>query len=174
MPLNPSLIPFLLSSDLTSCHYLLPDGRTIKESSKGAQNGDLLDRQPREFVTLRILDFSEDNDQQSDNSSEHTSATLEAGSLPESFTICSAFKVKAWTTEFSSAHLFVVPDDLGAKWADINLFAADSHTEYQVSLGVVFFVRKVETAFFPHQWIRACLSLDSVAGKVTLVEEGQG
>ena len=35
------------------------------------------------------------------------------------------------------------------------------------------FVKRVEAVFFPLQWSRACLSLDSVASKVTLVVDGQ-
>ena len=49
---------------------------------------------------LKVLDFSADNDHEPDINGDYTSATLEAGSLPESFTICSAFMVEAWTTEF--------------------------------------------------------------------------
>ena len=37
---------------------------------------------------LKVLDFSADNDHEPDSNGEYTSATLEAGPLPESFTIC--------------------------------------------------------------------------------------
>ena len=42
---------------------------------------------------LKVLDFSADNDHEPDSNGEYTSATIEAGPLPESFTICSAFMV---------------------------------------------------------------------------------
>ena len=51
---------------------------------------------------LKVLDFSTDNDNEPDSNGEYTSATLEAGPIPESFTICSAMMVKAWTIEFSA------------------------------------------------------------------------
>ena len=48
---------------------------------------------------FKILDFSKDNDHEPDNG-EYTGATLRAGPLPESFTVCSAFMVEAWHTSF--------------------------------------------------------------------------
>jgi hypothetical protein len=39
--------------------------------------------------SLKVLDLSDDNDQEPDSNGEYTSATLKAGFLPESFTICS-------------------------------------------------------------------------------------
>ena len=121
---------------------------------------------------MKVLDFSADNDHQPDSNGEFTSATLDAGALPESFTICSAFMVEAWI-EFQSAPMFVLPGVDGGNWGQINLFAAKSYTEYDVYLGPVFFVKQTETVFFPLQWTRACLSLDSDAGKVILVVDGQ-
>ena len=38
----------------------------------------------------KVFDFSSDNDHEPDNNGEYTSATLDAGPLPQSFTICSA------------------------------------------------------------------------------------
>ena len=66
---------------------------------------------------LKVLDFSADNDQQPDSNGEYTGATLEAGPLPESLTICSALMVEAWTTEIVSAYMFSLLDDtvLGKK-----------------------------------------------------------
>ena len=42
---------------------------------------------------MNVLDFSTDNDQWPDSNGEYTSAILEAGPLPRSLTICSAFMV---------------------------------------------------------------------------------
>ena len=58
-------------------------------------------------------------------------------------------------------------------WGSISLYAADSYTEYAVKLGPVYFDKQTESKFFPLQWRRVCLSLDSVAGKVRLVVDGQ-
>ena len=138
------------------------------------------DRQQRSFGSqgkpekmLKVLDFSADIDHEPDSNGEYTSATLDAGPLPESFTICSAFMVEAWTTEFSSADMFVLLDNDGDQWLRIHLFAAPSYTEYRVHLGPFVFINQTDTVFFVLQWTRACLSLNSVAGKVTLVVDGQ-
>ena len=98
---------------------------------------------------LNVLDFSADNDQEPDSNGEYTGATLEAGPLPESFTICSALMVEAWYTEFNSADMFVLFDNDGDRWAKINLYAASSYTEYDVRLGPFFFSFQTETVFFP-------------------------
>ena len=121
----------------------------------------------------KVFDFSADNDQESDSNGEYTSATLDAGALPESFTICSAIMVEAWTTVFSSAHIFRLLDVDGDGWGYVELYAATSYTQYNVKLGPVNFVKQTEAVFFPLQWSRACLSLDSKASKVRLVVDGQ-
>ena len=135
------------------------------------------DRKQRSFDSqgnpenmLKVLDFSADNDHEPDSNGEYTSATLEAGPLPTSFTICSAFMVEAWTTEFTSAFMFSLHDNDGYKWGRINLFAASSYTEYDVWLGAVSFINQTETVFFPLQWSRACLSLDSVIEVASVIE----
>ena len=79
---------------------------------------------------LKVLDFSADNDQNPDSNGELTGATLNAGFLPESFTICSAIMVDTWTTEFSSAYMFTLLDNDGYAWGEIGVTAADSFTEY--------------------------------------------
>ena len=119
---------------------------------------------------LKVLDFSADNDQQPDSNGEYTGATLEAGSLPESFTICSAIMVDAWTTK-PSALIFVPLNNDGYLWGHVFLYAASSYTEYTVWLGPVSFTKQTETVFFPLQWTRVCLSVDS--NKVMLVVDGQ-
>ena len=90
---------------------------------------------------MKVLDFSADNDHEPDSNGEYTSATLEAGPLPESFIICSAFMVEAWTTDFSEAVLFTLLDNNGITWANINLYATPSSTEYEVHFGLVFYIK---------------------------------
>ena len=126
-----------------------------------------------EPTMLKVLDFSADNDQEPDSNGEFTSATLKAGFLPESFTICSAMMVDAWTTVFTSSDMFTLLDTDGDSWVYIDLFAARSYTEYQVNFGPVVFFKKTEAVFFPLQWARACLSLDSITSKVRVVVDGQ-
>ena len=71
--------------------------------------------------SLKVLDFSADNDHKPDSNGEYTSATLDAGALPESFTICSAIMVDAWTTEFTAADMFQLLDVYGDRWGYIEL-----------------------------------------------------
>merc|ERR1711974_258945 len=121
---------------------------------------------------LKVFDFSADNDHGPDSNGEYTSATLNAGPLPESFTVCSAIMVDAWTTDFTTASMFELLDSDGDGWGSIQLSALD-YTEYTVNLGPLSIVGQIEAMFFPLQWTRACLSLDSIAGKVRLVADGQ-
>ena len=74
----------------------------------------------------KILDFSADNDQEPDSNGEYIGATLEAGPLPESFTICSAFMVEAWTTVFVSANMLTLRNINGNVWGRIFLYATPS------------------------------------------------
>ena len=54
---------------------------------------------------------------------------------------------------------------------EISLRGSSSYTEYDVTFGPVAFTKRTETVFFPLQWTRVCLSVDS--NKVTLVVDGQ-
>ena len=124
---------------------------------------------------MKILDFEVDSDQEPDLNGEYTSATLKAGTLPESFTICLGFTVQAWNSVYAGAKIFQLLDAYahGKSWGFLMLYAGISYTEYIVSLGPSIFSRQKNASFFPLQWTRACLSLNLVAGKVTLVVDGQ-
>ena len=165
---------------------LHPADRTTRRPGKGEQmeEGKAFtrnpDRQQRSVDSqgnpkemLRVFDFSEDVDRKPDSNGEYTSATLEAVPLPESFTICSAVMVEAWTTVFSEADMFTLLSNDGDEWGYTNLYAGNLYTEYYVQLGPVFFTKQTQTVFFPLQWSRVCLSLDSVKSKVVLVADGQ-
>ena len=125
---------------------------------------------------MKVLDFSTDIDQEPDSNGEFTGATLKAGFLPESFTICLSIMVDAWTTSFSAADMFRLLGVHGYTWGMINLYAATtapSYTEYEIWLGPLEITKTIPTVFFPLQWARACLSLDSIASKVRVVVDGQ-
>ena len=111
---------------------------------------------------LKVLDFSADNDQEPDSNGEYTEATLNVGALPKSFTICSAIMVDAWLNS-TAAIMFVLLDVHGDAWGWINLWAANSYTEYEAYVGPAFLLKQTEVLFFPLQWTRACLSLDLIA-----------
>ena len=87
---------------------------------------------PRCVSKLKVLDFSADNDHEPDSNGEFTSATLEAGFLPQSFTICSAFMTDAWVSAFSaSSNMFTLVDVDGNTWGRIKLYVASSkYTQY--------------------------------------------
>jgi hypothetical protein len=126
--------------------------------------------------TINVLDFSLDTDHMPDSGGEYTHASLlrdPKGDLPPAFTICSAFMVKAWTTEFSSAYLFQLNGADGSRWGYVQLWAASSFTKFDIELGGER-ITATDTApmMFPHQWTRACLSLDPGSGRVRLVVDG--
>ena len=81
--------------------------------------------------------------------------------------------IEAWTTDFTAADMFRLLDDYGYTWGRIYLYAASSFTQYKVWLGPLETIETIPTVFFPLQWTRACLSLDSIASKVRLVVDGQ-
>ena len=147
----------------------------MKEWSALARNRDRQQRSATDSQDkmLKVLDFSADNDQKPDINGEYTSTAMEAGSLPESFTICLAFRIESWADSVAAAHMFSLLDNDGYKWEHLAIYATSTHTEYEVWLGPVHIINQTETVFFPLQWSRACLSLDSVASKVALVVDGQ-
>ena len=120
---------------------------------------------------LKVLDFAADNDCE-DNDGEWTGASLNAGSLPESFTICSSYMTEAWLGEFTSSDMFGLMDEDGDPWGKIASYASEAHTEYDITIGPVSWIKNIEVTFMPFTWTRGCLSLDSVAKKVRAVVDG--
>ena len=123
---------------------------------------------------LMVLSFADDNDNEADGNGEFTSATLERENLPGSFTICSAFMVDAWTTDFWSIDVFhILKDDGKSRWGYVRLYAAPRYTEYFVKIGPADFTIQVDVLFFPLQWTRMCLSLDLSTARIRLITDGQ-
>ena len=120
-----------------------------------------------------VVDFSEDIDGEPDSSGEFTSASLSKPDMPRDFTICAAFMVQAWTTDFTSAHLFQLRSVDNELWAYFNLYSRASSTTFTVKLGELQFVTAMNPVLFPLTWTRACLSLDTISGKVGVVVNGQ-
>ncbi len=108
----------------------------------------------------RVLDFSADNDGLPDNVGEYTSATLEIPSLPESFTVCSAFMVDAWNSS-ASARMFTLFDvNFNEDWLVVMLSTTHSSREYYVRVNEDWYnFQDKQRGFFPLQWTRVCLSL---------------
>ena len=88
----------------------------------------------------KFLDFLADDDHEPDSNS----ATLEAGPLPESFTICPAFMVEAWITEFVSAKMFKILDNRKGSFGSINLVVSPFYTQDKVRLDQGRFVHTAQ------------------------------
>jgi hypothetical protein len=126
--------------------------------------------------TIKVLDFSLDNDHEMDSEWEYTHASLRNPmlNLPPAFTICSAFMVEAWTTEFQKAFMFQLNGVNGVSWGYVRLWAAETYTQFYIGIGTDYTGSAAGTAagreeitatdtapvMFPLQWTRACLSLD--------------
>ena len=100
--------------------------------------------------SMKVLDFSADNDNKPDSDGEYTSATLEGGALPESFTICMAFMLDAWSTSSISARMFVMLDpDFRDEYGSVSI---DSNSYYTVEFGnMKTGIRQSGTLYFPLQ-----------------------
>ena len=133
----------------------------------------------------KVFDFHADNDRRPDSNWEYTTATLNAGPLPESFTVCSAIMTEAWRSADNSAPMVCLwgNGDMvlgeGNSWATVDMYATPEYTVYEVLVKASYgndypILRATSPAVvYPLQWTRACLSLDSNASKMRLVVDGQ-
>ena len=121
----------------------------------------------------KALDFSLDNDCDPDENNSYTHVSLQKENLPSSFTICTAFMIEAWT-EYTDAVLFGLRDEQGQNWLRVEIFAADSYTEFSFHFeDSPTFAAPAEFLFYPLQWTRVCLSQDSNTSEVRLVVDGE-
>ena len=124
---------------------------------------------------IKALDFSLDNDRKADSDGSYTHASLKKEDfLPPSFTVCAAYMVEAWNTDFSASEIFALKTPEGVTWAYVHLYCAGDYTEYKVDVGPkIKMAPTVPDLLFPLRWTRVCLALDSGAGKVSLVVDGE-
>ena len=122
-------------------------------------------------VTL-VLDVSDDVDHLPDATGEYTGAWLTKPGMPPDFTLCGAYLPRAWITSFTAADLFQLTCRDGKVWGQLHMYAAKTYTDYQLTLGDVWFSVKTPTVWFPLSWTRVCLSLDTKSGTVVLVING--
>ena len=122
---------------------------------------------------MKILDISADQDSEPDSKGEYTGAHIDTGPLPKTFTVCSAFSAKAWTGDYSGGDFFTMNTNEGYRWGYINLWAATMYSEIEVKLGPAFYTRLHPRILFPLEWMHACLAVDLVASKVSLVVDGE-
>ena len=103
----------------------------------------------------------------------YTHAFLKRENFPPSFTLCTAFRVDAWT-EYMSAKLFVLRDNRGEVWNWANIFAATSYTEFSFQFeDSTRFSGLSKILSYPLQWTRICLSKDSDTSQARLVVDGE-
>ena len=121
----------------------------------------------------KVLDLSLDVDHAPDSNGSYTHAALVKEDLPRSLTICSAYMVEAWTTAYSAARMWMLRDDEGSEWGTVIIYAAADYTEYGFYLGPTNLIATTPTLYFPLQWTRACVSLDTDSAMVRLVVDGQ-
>ena len=122
--------------------------------------------------SLNALDFSMDNDRKADDNNSYTHASIEKKNLPISFTICTSFMVERWAF-YPNAHLFLLLDDEDQNWLWVRMYAAEDQTEFTIYLSGIQFEVTTATLYFPLDWIRVCVSLDSMMSVLRFVVEGE-
>ena len=123
--------------------------------------------------SLKVLDFSLDNDWEPDLNDTYTYASILKENFPSSFTICTAFMVEWWGM-YQNSPLFRLLDDFGKnkKWLYVEVDAAPTHTGYTVVFSGIQFAATSPSIFFRFQWTRLCLSFNTSTSMVTLVVDG--
>ena len=122
---------------------------------------------------LKALDFSLDNDGRTDEKTRYTHASLRKENLPLSFTICTAFMVKSWTS-YQNARLFVLRDDNGHVWLWVEIAAMTTYTEFSFQFeDSPRILTRSELLFYPLQWTRVCLSRDSNTSLARMIVDGE-
>ena len=69
--------------------------------------------------------------------------------------------------------MFTLLDDNNDLWWYINLQPASTYTQFEANIGPAEIMKVTKALLFPHTWTRLCLSVDSMASKMTLVVDGQ-
>ena len=122
---------------------------------------------------IKVIDFSADNDDKADSNGEYTSASINAGAMPLSFTICSAFTVEAWSSK-SYESMIISLLDAKRTWAYVKMQKTSDEVYFLVYYGIdVQLHASTPFYFFPMKWLRFCVSLDSEKREVVLVVDGQ-
>ena len=122
-----------------------------------------------------VLDFSSDSDDKRDSNGHLTSASLNVGPFPKSFTICSAFRVMRWNNYDQRAPIFALQGHRSAlfSWGHISVRPTGGYTEFTTRFGTFTKMQwQSEKLLFPLQWTQFCASLAS-GSNWTLVVDGQ-
>ena len=123
---------------------------------------------------IKVIDVSDDDDQEPDGVGEYTGASLTKPGMPADFTVCGAFRTEAWTTPFQSALLFQLNKQDGIKWGYISMIALETETVYDIGFGnMKKHELKTGKLYFPFEWVRVCASLETALGELVLVVDGR-
>ena len=110
-----------------------------------------------------MLDFSLDNDNAVDSNEAYTSATLKKNDMPPSFTICAAYMIEAWPTDFTEAFMFVLQGkafgygygahspESAFDYGYVSMYAAPDYTEYKARFGFVRVRANIAAVYIPLQ-----------------------
>ena len=123
---------------------------------------------------LKALDVSPDITKKK---GDITFASLEKNSLPASFTICTSFMVEQWDVKsrtYAALYQLRQKKEKGALWHNLMIYAHKRDTVFQILInGKRSQITATSKLYFPLQWTRVCLSLDSHNSKVILVVDGE-
>ena len=164
-PVEPGISPFSSQEKGDREHGL--DGDTYPHPAITA-------RQPKQdddaAKLIKVIDVNDDVD----FAAPYTYAHLKKPEMPDDFTVCGAFKVGAWTIKFGSAYLYQMNTIDGNIWSFIQALAGQGYTEFNIRFGEVYFDSKLDDVnWFPRDWQRFCLSLDTLANRVVFVMNGE-
>ena len=176
------MLLFIPTSCLLLLLCLLPasDGRapSTLQGDEQLDREDQVARTPKEEPgkKISVLQLSDDNDHTADADGEYTHAHLTKPGMPRDFTLCIAFRVETWYTEFTGSFMYVLKDKNGKSWSYIMVgmgSPVQHKTIYAVSMGKVWFEVKTDSLLFPTVWTRMCLSNDAGSGRVRLAVDGK-
>ena len=122
--------------------------------------------------SLSALDFS--YSPSFDSAGSHASFDLDTrGGLPVSFTICTAFMIKAWTNGAStSMYVFKAMDQQGKDLISLSLNVAGTSFFKLGIEGGSFTAQLQFPLIFPLDWVHTCMSLEQKSGRINLIVEG--
>ena len=81
--------------------------------------------------------------------------------------------VEYWT-EYTNARIYGLHDENEQVWHFVEIFAADTYTEFTIKFeGWSTYGVTSDYLFYPLQWTRVCLSMDSNSSEVQFVVEGE-
>ena len=114
-----------------------------------------------------------DNDGKPDNGGEYTHASLAKEKFPAaSFTICVAFMVEEWTFETRAVLYKIRKESNGSVWHQLEMKLKETNTVFEAKGGGIRFQAISANTYFPLQWTRVCLALDSNNSEVRFVVDG--